>query len=708
MVMPRMMASNSTPLDQFRRARQLAALNNISTLLAMTLDGDYVQEAVAASILELTDADGAAVLLYPDDGLSDLEFVHSEGAIPELTHGLPPMFLLSEQQFTDIAPFSPIDIENDPRATPIRDGMLRSGFRCMIELPLLVGTAFLGEVVVYFRRVPAFSDEDIEYLRILTNQASLSLNHARIHARTDKALERKIGQISGLAAITQELTAVLDLPRLFRLILDRAIEGTGSKSGVLLLRPERPSDPMQVVAQRGIDKRRTAQIMQQPSVYQALTTIKSNIAGDEKPEMSVPISREGDLIGVIALQSETRRGYGANEIEFVQQLANQALIAIDNAQLFRRIEENRDRLQVILDSMHEAVLLLDNTGTVLLANPQITHLLGLSTPYILGKGVGNLLNEANQPYAQALGFTRENLQALLKAVAAGESPDILPHIYQTESPAKRYIERTVVLTHDPGKRVSGVLMVFSDVTSERNEQQAREDLSRMIVHDLRSPLTAISATLRILADLKLQDAKTQDLIGKMTDASQRALRKVLNLVESLLDIARMESGQISLDLSTQSIGAITENVRIELAPLAEELEIRLEAEIPPGTPPVNVDASKIERVLLNLMDNALKFAPVDGLVQVRAFPLPGDPSLIRVEVRDNGPGIPDDYKTRIFDRFQQVEGSKGRRRGTGLGLTFCKLTVEAHGGRIWIEDNPGGGSVFAFTLPVAAAAAADD
>jgi len=127
----------------------------------------------------------------------------------------------------------------------------------------------------------------------------------------------------------------------------------------------------------------------------------------------------------------------------------------------------------------------------------------------------------------------------------------------------------------------------------------------------------------------------------------------------------------------------------------------MEAFVSESVPAALIDVSKIERVLLNLVDNALKFTPEDGHVQIRAGLWDGAPGMLLVEVADDGPGIPDDYKKRIFNQFQQVDGSYGRRRGTGLGLTFCKLTVEAHGGHIWIEDNPGGGSIFCFTLPSA-------
>jgi signal transduction histidine kinase len=158
------------------------------------------------------------------------------------------------------------------------------------------------------------------------------------------------------------------------------------------------------------------------------------------------------------------------------------------------------------------------------------------------------------------------------------------------------------------------------------------------------------------------------------------------------------------------MATIADSVCIELSPLAQELEVTLTTDISDEIPALDADPDKVERVLQNLVDNALKFCPSEGNVTIRAHqPEKGKQGerFVRIDVSDSGPGIPDDYKAKLFDRYVQVKGRRGKRRGSGLGLTFCRLVVEAHGGRIWIEDNPGGGSIFAFTLPVAEASEVD-
>ncbi|PJF22590.1 MAG: hypothetical protein CUN56_05200, partial [Phototrophicales bacterium] len=136
-----------------------------------------------------------------------------------------------------------------------------------------------------------------------------------------------------------------------------------------------------------------------------------------------------------------------------------------------------------------------------------------------------------------------------------------------------------------------------------------------------------------------------------------------------------------------------------LKPLADELNITVVPELDENLPLLNIDEDKVERLLLNLVDNAIKYSPTNSEIHIRAYPM--DDEIIRVDVLDNGPGVPDDYKTTLFDSFVQIEGRRNVRRGVGLGLSFCKLVVDAHHGKIWVEDNQPTGSIFAFTLPVA-------
>ncbi|MBI1258816.1 MAG: histidine kinase, partial [Chloroflexi bacterium] len=250
----------------------------------------------------------------------------------------------------------------------------------------------------------------------------------------------------------------------------------------------------------------------------------------------------------------------------------------------------------------------------------------------------------------------------------------------------------------------GVLLVFYDETEERKLARTREEVSQMLIHDLRSPLTAVTTSLKLLTDLTPKDSSLRPIVETTTDGGRRAIQKLLGRVDSLLDVSKMENGFLALDAKPSELATLVDNVCVELSPLAQELGVIIKPEISAELPLLEIDADKVERMLLNLVDNALKFSPADSTVLVRAHE-PGAegaaPGFVRIDVLDSGPGVPDEYKLMLFDRYVQVRGRKGARRGTGLGLTFCRLVAETHGGQIWIDDNPMGGSIFSFTLPVA-------
>jgi signal transduction histidine kinase len=226
----------------------------------------------------------------------------------------------------------------------------------------------------------------------------------------------------------------------------------------------------------------------------------------------------------------------------------------------------------------------------------------------------------------------------------------------------------------------------------------REELADMIVHDLRNPLTVIINGLQLLGDVSVS-GDDRDYADVVVETMERATQRMERLVDTLLDIARFEEGAMVLQLQRLDVAALIEETIAEERHLAENKDMVLEARLAVALPAVSADLDALQRVLTNLLDNALKFTPVGGRVWVEAHP---EAEAVRVDVVDTGPGIPVGERERIFEKFTQVQGQTGSRRGSGLGLTFCRMAVEAQGGRIWIEDGPGGeGSRFVFTVPIA-------
>ena len=223
--------------------------------------------------------------------------------------------------------------------------------------------------------------------------------------------------------------------------------------------------------------------------------------------------------------------------------------------------------------------------------------------------------------------------------------------------------------------------------------RARDEILGVVAHDLRNPLSTVRMAAQLLADdVAPAHRKPLDTLLRTTD-------RMNQLIQDLLEVTRIESGKLALELHTQGAGGVLREAVAMLAPLAEARSITFEAQLPPDLPRVPLDAARILQVVSNLVGNALKFTPAGGRVTLGAEATPGE---VRVSVADTGPGIPADQIPRVFGRFWQA--GKSDRRGIGLGLSIARGIVEGHGGRIWVESVEGQGATFFFTIPGAPAA----
>jgi signal transduction histidine kinase len=229
-------------------------------------------------------------------------------------------------------------------------------------------------------------------------------------------------------------------------------------------------------------------------------------------------------------------------------------------------------------------------------------------------------------------------------------------------------------------------------------QRVRQETSDLVVHDLRNPLGVIAGALNMLEVVLPTEVLTDN--RDILDLALSACNRMQRLVESLLDVARLDTGEMGLTLAETDLCPLLRDAPDRAALSAKNRQVTLEARFPNKLPAIVIDAEKMERVLANLIDNAIKYTPAGGTITLNAQA--EDDGLV-ISVTDSGPGIPAEDRERIFKRFAQGQPSEGgqrQRRGFGLGLTFCKLTIEAHGGAIWAEEGPNGtGSRFVFTLP---------
>jgi signal transduction histidine kinase len=251
-------------------------------------------------------------------------------------------------------------------------------------------------------------------------------------------------------------------------------------------------------------------------------------------------------------------------------------------------------------------------------------------------------------------------------------------------------------------RADGLILRRTDELAQANAElkaaeTLRDDLTDMIVHDLRTPLTTLNLSLDLL-ERTLQDESKAAQRQRFVQSANRSAANLLQLVNQLLDLAQLEAGQLRLNPSENSLVELLREKAAVFQPQILASQKHLTLALPDNLPPVALDAGLIDRVLDNLLSNALKYTEAGGQITLRAQQAG---SKLIVAVADDGEGIEQAQADHIFDKFYQVRDVDGKplRRGTGLGLSFCKMVVEAHNGRIWVESQPGEGSTFYFTLP---------
>ena len=263
----------------------------------------------------------------------------------------------------------------------------------------------------------------------------------------------------------------------------------------------------------------------------------------------------------------------------------------------------------------------------------------------------------------------------------------------TSSSGRRYDMADVALAADLARRAALVVEHARLFHEAQEATRARDEILAVVAHDLRNPLNTVMMAAGLMMESSSPDRPQE---RRQVEIVRRAADRMNRMIQDLLDVKRMESGQLWLDPRPEPVtGLIADTIEM-LRPLAAGSSIRVESHVISDLPPVLADATRINQVLSNLVGNAVKFTPRDGLITISAERADGE---VRFSVIDTGPGIPAEQLPHIFGRFWQARASD--RRGIGLGLAIAKGIVEAHKGRIWVESSVGLGSTFYFTLPIA-------
>lgn len=330
---------------------------------------------------------------------------------------------------------------------------------------------------------------------------------------------------------------------------------------------------------------------------------------------------------------------------------------------------------------------------------------------------GGRIIRTNRLASEMLGFPPEGTMTLAEQVAQlrAETAEGKPFAPEETPPARalrgQAVHNVVMVLHRPDGQalwmlvsaapirtqdgtLLGAVAAFRDITAQHELEEQREDILRAISHDLRSPLSAILGQAQLLAR-RLDKPELEGARGS-AEAIVVSARRMNAMIQDLVDAARLESGQLRLNREAIELRSFTADLLRRLEPVLETGRVRVE--VPEGLPSVYADPDRLERILTNLLSNALKYSPPGTEVTVRAVQRDGE---IVVSVSDRGPGIPPEDLPKLFQRYARTAVGEARRDGLGLGLYITRKLVEAHGGRIWVDSQVGVGSTFSFSLPIA-------
>ena len=356
---------------------------------------------------------------------------------------------------------------------------------------------------------------------------------------------------------------------------------------------------------------------------------------------------------------------------------------IDNLKRIRQLQEqsaiqSQARQKTVFNSMVEGLLLLDENSRVQLANRAFKKLFGMGNE-IVGKTVLEVLRSNELPkMIDGLGAHQRWLEREIKIPGASE----------------RWLQVSAATVLNAEDKREGTILVFHDLTRLKQLERTREEFVANVSHELRTPLSHIKGYVETL----LSGAKDDPQVSvRFLQTIERNAERLKLLIEDLLTISELESGRVQLNLQIFPLRSVVDKVVEDFKARATAKSVSMTVDMPELR--VNADAGRLDQVLANLVDNAIKYGKAGGQMRIGARETNKQAEIF---VQDDGPGLPVEALERVFERFYRVDKARSREQGgTGLGLSIVKHIVQTHGGKVWATSEPGRGATFFFTLPMA-------
>lgn len=391
-----------------------------------------------------------------------------------------------------------------------------------------------------------------------------------------------------------------------------------------------------------------------------------------------PISRISSTANSIAAGDLSARALVSSDDEIGDLAKTLNYMAGEIRSKIGRIASGEAKLEAVLSSMVEGVIVTDEKGAVVVANPSARKMFFIDTSPE-GKTTLEVIRNSS---------VQEIVDGILKQGKRVAAEEI-----RLNKPDERFVKVSAAAVMKEGAP-AGALLVFHDITELRRLEKIRQDFVANVSHELRTPLSSIKGYSETLMEGGVKQPKEQK---EFLEIIYRESGRLAKLIDDILDLSRIESGKMAMVFMPLDVGPAVKRVCAILEKQAASKSLRVSVELPGGLPRILADEGRISQVLLNLLDNAVKYTPENGKIRISAAP---EGNFVRIEVSDTGAGIPEADMPRIFERFYRVDKARSRELGgTGLGLSIVKHIVQAHGGQVSVKSAPEKGSTFSFTIP---------
>ncbi|HVN15785.1 MAG TPA: GAF domain-containing protein [Anaerolineales bacterium] len=573
------------------------------------------------------------------------------------------------------------------------DAAERTGAKSAICVPLLARERLVGVLTLVHSVPNAFNEDHLELMQAIADQASVAVLNARLYTES----QRTARVMSALAESAAAINTSLEMPDVWRRILNQTMQALQVETVALALME--PGGGMIYRAAAGQNSGNILDRRVPPGkgligyvVKEGRGLVVPNVELDKRYsdddkfggiEMRAvalaPIQSQGKILGVIEAINPIAKFFDPDALLVMTGLGSLAGTTIQNAMLFERLNQAHQRYRELFEDSIDSILITDWGGKILEANRQAVTLSGYPSEQLHALTIDQLHDVSWGKAGLDFELLREHdstYESTLHRLDGGMVP-VEVHTHRVEF-----------------EGIESIQWILRDITSRKDLDALRDDMTAMIYHDLRSPLANIISSLDMLQGMIPQDETNISMLNIALNSTARIQR----LINSLLDINRLESGQQILEQKAVDPAALVDEAIKDVEPGASGRHQKIDIRLSPAMPLIFVDVDMIHRVFINLLENAIKFTPVEGHIEIGGRV--DSAEWVKFWVRDTGPGIPPQEQERIFEKFVRLR-RKEKVGGLGVGLAFCRLATQAHGGQIVVESEVGKGSTFWLTLPVA-------